>query len=80
MARFLLHQFIKNVQKSLTRLDNGSSVKIDNHTMSCPVKFMEHLVKTRTNEFIPHHEIQQIHNQVIQQQKHLEIEKDIGWV
>ena len=37
-------------------------------------------VKTRTNEFIPHHEIQQIHNQVIQQQKHLEIEKDIGWV
>ena len=50
------------------------------YTMSCPVKFMEHLVKTRTNEFIPHHEIQQIHNQVIQKQKHLEIEKDIGWV
>ena len=37
-------------------------------------------VKTRTNEFIPHPEIQQIHNQVIQQQKHLEIENDIGWV
>ena len=72
--------FIKSIHKSLTRLDNGEAVKIDNHTMSCPVKFMEHLVKTRTNEFIPHHEIQQIHNQVIQQQKHLEIEKDIGWV
>jgi hypothetical protein len=38
------------------------------------------LVKTRTNEFIPHHEIQQINNQVIQQQKHLEMEKDMGWV
>ncbi len=37
-------------------------------------------VKTRTNEFIPHHEIQQINNQVIQQQKHLEMEKDMGWV
>jgi hypothetical protein len=39
---------------------------------------MEHLVKTRTNEFIPHHEIQQINNQVIYQQKHLEMEKDMG--
>ena len=35
-------------------------------------------VKTRTNEFIPHHETQQIHNQVMQQQKHLEMEKDMG--
>jgi len=39
-------QFIKNVHKSLTRLDNGDAVKIDNYTMSCPLKFMEHLVKT----------------------------------
>jgi len=70
--------FIKSIHKSLTRLDNGDAVKIDNHTMSCPVKFMEHLVKTRTNEFIPHHDIQQIHNQVMQQQKHLEMEKDMG--
>jgi hypothetical protein len=26
----------------------------------------------------PHHQIQQIHNQVIQQQKHREMEKDMG--
>jgi hypothetical protein len=70
--------FIKSIHKSLARLDDGDTVKIDNHTMSCPLKFMEHLVKTRTNEFMPHHEIQQIHNQVIQQQKHLEMEKDMG--
>ncbi|MBA2629012.1 MAG: hypothetical protein H0U78_03135 [Rickettsiaceae bacterium] len=39
---------------------------------------MEHLVKTRTSEFIPHHETQHIHNQIIHQQKHLEMEKDMG--
>ena len=70
--------FIKSIHESLARLDDGDTVKIDNHTMSCPLKFMEHLVKTRTSEFMPHHEMQQIHNQVIQQQKHLEMEKDMG--
>jgi len=71
-------QFIKNIHKNLSRLDDGGTVKIDNHIMSCPLKFMDYVVKTRTNEFIPHHEIQQIHNQVTQQQKHLEMEKDMG--
>ncbi len=70
--------FIKSVHKGLAMIYKGDDVKIDNHTISCPLKFMEHFVKTRTNEFIPHHEIQQIHNQVIQQQKHLEMEKDMG--
>ena len=71
-------QFVKTIHKGLGMIAKGETVKVDNNTMSCPVKFMEHLVKTRTNEFIPHHEIKQIQNKVIRQQKHLEMEKDMG--
>ena len=46
--------------------------------MSCPVKFMEHVVKTCTSEFMPNHEIQQIQNKVIEHNKALEILKDMG--
>ena len=70
--------FIKNVHKELAMFDKGDTVKVDNHTMSCPVKFMEHIVKTRTHEYEPHHGIQQIQNKVIEQQKHLEMSKDMG--
>jgi hypothetical protein len=70
--------FIKEVGKGLTTVDKGDRFKVDNHTMSCPVKFMEHIVKTRTHEYEPHHGIQQIQNKVIEQQKHLEMSKDMG--
>ena len=69
---------IKVVHKGLDMLDKGKIFVIGNHSISCPLKFMEHIIKTRTNEFIPHHEIEQIQNKVIQQQKHLEMEKDMG--
>ena len=46
--------------------------------MSCPVKFMEHVVKTRTSKYLPHHEIQQMQNKVIEHHKDLEISKDMG--
>jgi hypothetical protein len=70
--------FIKEVGKGLTTLDKGDRFKIDGHSISCPVKFMEHIVKTRTHEYEPHHGIQQIQNKVIEQQKHLEMSKDMG--
>ena len=70
--------FIKAVQKGLVVLEKGDTFKIDNHTMSCPVKFMEHVVKTRTSEYLPHHEIQQMQNKVIEHHKALEISKDMG--
>ena len=70
--------FIKEVGKGLTTVDKGDRFKIDGHSISCPVKFMEHIVKTRTHEYEPHHGIQQIQNKVIEQQKHLEMSKDMG--
>ena len=70
--------FIKEVGKGLTTLNKGERFKIDGHSISCPVKFMEHIVKTRTHEYEPHHGIQQIQNKVIEQQKHLEMSKDMG--
>ena len=39
---------------------------------------MEHIIKTRTHEFVPHHEIQQIQSKVMEHQKHLEMSKDMG--
>jgi hexokinase len=70
--------FVRTMQKGLATLTKGDISKIDNHTMSCPVKFMEHVVKTCTSEFMPHHEIQQIQNKVIEHNKALEISKDMG--
>ena len=70
--------FVKSMQKGLAILAKGDTFKIDNHTMSCPVKFMEHVVKTRTSEYLPHHEIQQMQNKVIEHHKVLEMSKDIG--
>ncbi|MCF8494789.1 MAG: hypothetical protein K9G65_05310 [Rickettsiaceae bacterium] len=70
--------FIKEIGKGLTTLDKGDRFKIDGHSISCPVKFMEHIVKTCTHEYEPHHGIQQIQNKVIEQQKHLEMSKDMG--
>ena len=32
--------FVKTMQKGLATLRKGGYFKIDNHTMSCPVKFM----------------------------------------
>ena len=70
--------FIKEVKRGVTVLGKGESYKIDGHSMTCPVKFMEHIIKTRTHEFVPHHEIQQIQSKVMEHQKHLEMSKDMG--
>ena len=44
--------FVKTMQKGLATLRKGGYFKIDNHTMSCPVKFMENIVKTCKSEFM----------------------------
>ena len=52
--------FVKTMQKGLATLTitKGDILRYTTTTMSCPVKFMEHVVKTCTSEFMPHHEIQ----------------------
>jgi len=52
--------------------------KLDKQSISCPMKFLEQIVKTRMNEYAPHHEVQKIQTKIIEHHKQLEMSKDIG--
>lgn len=65
--------FLKRVQKGLNMIEKHDSVTLDNHKFECPIKFLEHVVKTYSNEHMPHNEIKRMQNQAIEYTKHMEM-------
>ena len=65
--------FLNRVQKGLDMIEKHDSVTLDNRKFECPIKFLEHIAKTYANEYMPHHEIKRMQNQVIEHVKHMEM-------
>ncbi len=70
--------FIGNIHKGLRMLEKGETFKLDKQSISCPMKFLEQIVKTRMNEYAPRHEVQKIQTKIIEHHKQLEMSKDMG--
>lgn len=65
--------FLKRVQKGLNMIEKHDSVTLDNHKFECPIKFLDHIVKTYASDYMPHHEIKRMQNQAIEYMKHMEM-------
>jgi len=65
--------FLKRVQKGLDMIEKHDSVTLDNRKFECPIKFLEHVVKTYASDYMPHHEIKRMQNQAIEYVKHMEM-------
>lgn len=67
---------IDEVQKSLQVIASGKTVGIDNKNFNSPVKFLDHVMKTRSHEYFPSKEVQKMQTKAVDHQKQLI--KDIG--
>jgi hypothetical protein len=73
------HSHVLNeIQKSLNVIDSGKRVTMDKKNFNCPVKFLDHVVQTRTHEYFPRVAVQKIQSKVIERQKQLILSKDMG--
>jgi len=66
-----------SINKGLEILEDGKVLVFDKHKFDCPIKFIDYITDTRTHEFMPHKEIQQIKIKVIEHQKQLALEKEM---
>jgi Ti-type conjugative transfer relaxase TraA len=57
---------VEKIHAGLSLLDKGKTFTLDNKNFDCPVKFLDHLVKTRTHEYFPKVELQKIQSKVIE--------------
>lgn len=69
---------INEVQKSLQVIGSGKTVGIDNKNFNCSIKFLDHIMKTRSHEYFPSKEVQQMQTKAVDNQKQLVLSRDIG--
>jgi hypothetical protein len=66
----LLNKYVKGLQ-------DGKTISSDNKKFSCPVEYMDHVIKSKTSPYMPHLEIKQIQQKVVEHQKQLTLSKDM---
>lgn len=67
---------ISMIHGALKTIGSGKTVNIDHKHFNCPVKFMDHVISTRTHEYFPHKEVQKIQDQLLlEHQKQLTLSK-----
>jgi hypothetical protein len=70
--------FMDGVEHNLGLIEKGKSINSGTGKTSCPIKYMDYMVKNFTHEYVPHKQLQQMQQKVIQQQHDKHIEKDMG--
>jgi hypothetical protein len=71
-------QFMTKVNEVVSSLDKRHSVTVDNKKWSCQVKLLEYIINTNTHEFIPHHELKELHTETVLHQKQLSLSRGMG--
>jgi len=68
---------INSINTTISALDSGKNITLDNKKFDCSIKFLDYLTKTRTHEYFPHKEVQKIQSKVIENQKQLQLSKGL---
>jgi len=57
-------KYINSINNKISILDAGKIITLDSKKFDCSIKFLDYLTKTRTHEYFPHKEVQQMLNKV----------------